>query len=128
MVVFLSDDWLDRMTAAAASVDLGGDDAPSPLRIRQVVTGDPSGPKIYDLAFSADGITVDRAATGEADVVFEQDGSTARRLARGETHPQVELTAGRLRIGGAANRLTEWRAALDALDEALADLRAETTW
>jgi hypothetical protein len=128
MVAFLSDDWLDRLAAVAASVDLSPDDTSSPLRIRQVVTGDTSGPTVYDLAFSADGITVDQEGEGEPDVTFEQDGPTAQRLARGESHPQVELTAGRLRIGGAANRLTEWRAALDALDEALADLRAETTW
>jgi len=130
MARFLSDAWLADLTARAGAVPSHSptDDAESSLTLRQIITGGPDGDVVYDLRLDRDGITVERPPTGAADVAFEQDHDTARGLARGEAHPQAELTAGRLRISGPANRLTAWRPTLDALDEALADLRSATTW
>ena len=128
MVRFLSEAWLDEMAQAVRAVSGPVPTADAALVVRQKVSGGPAGDIAYDLRLDADGVTLRRPATGTADVVFEQDHETARRLATGETHPQIELTAGRLRISGAANRLTAWRPMLDQLDEALAGLRAVTTW
>jgi len=130
MVRFLSEAWLDEMAAAvrAVSEPTRADGGVPPLVVRQQVTGGPDGDIAYDLCLDDDGVTLRRPASGIADVVFEQDHETARRLAQGETHPQIELTAGRLRISGAANRLTAWRPMLDEMDEAMTDLRAVTTW
>lgn len=130
MVRFLSEAWLDEMAIAAGRVSgpAPTDEVAPSLTLRQVVTGGPDGDVTYDLRLDGHGVTLQRPGTGIADVAFEQDHDTALRLARGEAHPQVELTAGRLRISGAANRLTAWRPLLDALDEALADLRSATTW
>jgi hypothetical protein len=130
MVRFLSEAWLDEMAAAAGRVSwpCPTDELAASLTLRQVVTGGPEGDISYDLRLDGHGVTLLRPAAAIPDVAFEQDHDTARRLARGETHPQVELTAERLRISGAANRLTAWRPLLDALDEALGDLRSATTW
>ena len=130
MVRFLSAAWLDEMTSAAGLVSgfAPADGVAPSLSVRQVVTGGPDGDVIYDLLLDAQGVTVRRPGATAPDVAFEQDYDTARRLARGEAHPQVELAAGRLRITGAANRLTSWGPLLDALDEALAELRATTSW
>jgi hypothetical protein len=130
MVRFLSEAWLDEMEAAAGRVrgpvPEGG--ATDPLTLRQVVTGGPDGDVVYDLRLDGRGVAVRRPGTDEPDVSFEQDHDTARRLARGETHPQIELTSGRLRVAGAANRLVAWKPLLDALDDELAALRSVTTW
>jgi hypothetical protein len=130
MVRFLSAAWLDQLaeTAAGLSPPPPDDESERSLTLRQVITGGPDGDVVYDLCLERDHIAVRRSAGGAPDVAFEQDHATARRLARGETHPQVELTEGRLRIAGPASRLRAWRPTLDALDRALADLRAVTTW
>ena len=140
MVEFLSDAWLDAMAAAASRVgdhDRRADDPPAEhppaehppaLTLRQVVTGGPHGDVLYDLHLADGRVTVDRSGTAVPDVTIEQDHETAGALVRGDTHPHLALTGGRLDISGAAHRLTAWRSTLDELDEALADLRAETTW
>ena len=130
MARFLSDAWLDEMAAVADRVpgfspERGGE---AMLRLRQVVTGGPRGDVTYDLCLGREGVRIERNRTADADVTFAQDHGTACRLAQGATHPQVELTAGHLQVSGAANRLTGWRPLLDDLDEALAELRATTTW
>lgn len=132
MARFLSGPWLEELCRVAETVRTDpaptGDGPLPDLTLRQVVTGGPDGDVVYDLHLHAGTVRIDRSAAGPADVELRQDHDTARRLVRGETHPQVELTEGRLRIRGPAHRLVPWQPVLAALDEAAGGLRDGTTW
>lgn len=130
MVQFLSEAWFDEYARVAAQVPVSSlvEDGLAPMTMRQIVTGTPGGDLRYDLRLDRSGVSVVHSPSADPDVSFEQDQATARRLARGDGHPQIELTEGRLQISGSANRLVPWRPVLDALHDALGDLRASTTW
>jgi hypothetical protein len=56
------------------------------------------------------------------------DRATAARIAQGEVNAQRALADGRMRIGGDIDVLVRRAAALRAVDDAFAAVRAETTY
>ena len=82
----------------------------------------------YHLVFSAEGLRVVPGTAPEADVSFATDLDTATWLARGETNAQQALAAGRFRVRGNIDALTQRVAGLRALEDVFAAVRADTTY
>jgi SCP-2 sterol transfer family len=115
MATFLTDAWIAALDHAAREVD----GPVGPLVIQQVVT-DGDGEVTWHVVLGQEGARV-RAGRAEApDVTFTQDRDTAEAIASGGLSATAALTDGRLIVRGATARLTEHRAALARLDEALA--------
>lgn len=126
MVTYLSDEWLERAGAAlAGNADLSDRTADLDLAITYEVTGTPSGKVAYTLCFDH-GTTTLSVGSGESPVSFVLDYDTAAEIARSEVSPQVAFMQGRLKLVGDVNVLIRDGAVLDGIDDALADLRADT--
>jgi len=130
---FLSPPWLrelDRAVRAATGVS-----ALAPIVIEQVVNEVPGrGAVSYRFHVDAGGarVTVGPFVEGDAparaDVRLTTDYATAVAIARGTENAQIALSRGRLRLGGDIDTLVRRAAALTALGDATAALRAVTTY
>jgi hypothetical protein len=144
MAAFLSDEWI-RDLALACNATFGGSrsdpgapgtGAPAAATsdtgrfvIEPVVTGVPNlGEVRYQLAFTAGSCRVVRPSGDDADVRLETDYVTAVALSRGTANAQAALADGRLRVSGDVARLAAHAAALSALDDLFAALRAHTSY
>jgi hypothetical protein len=117
--VFLSDEWVDALAAAAAVASVETD---ATLAVRQVVD-DVS----WTVRVAGGRITVDRDAA--ADLTITTDRATAAALVRGELAAQDAFATARLRIGGDLSKLLAAAAdGLAGLDAAYAGVRADTTY
>lgn len=118
MPVFLSDEWVDALAAAAADAEIapGAD-----LALRQVVD---------DVSWTVrvrDGrVSIDRDPA--ADVTLTTDAETAAALVRGDLATQDAFAAGRLRLGGDLQKLLAAASALAGVDAVYAGVRAGTTY
>jgi SCP-2 sterol transfer family len=133
-VRYLSPDWM-----AAAGRALAGDEALAAalaglhLTIDQVVTGCPGGEVAWRVAVGDGGVrmtplTQPPAGDTPADLRFTTDYRTAAATAAGEIGAQRAFVEGRLRVGGDLSLLIAHQRALGAVDDALAKVRAETTY
>ncbi len=107
-------EWVAALDDAAR--DLAGPDVA--FVIQQVVT-DPRGEQAWLVDLGPDGVRVRPGRADQADVTFTQDRATAEAIAEGELSAGAALTAGRLTVRGATDRLPEHRETLARLDEAL---------
>jgi hypothetical protein len=131
-VKYLSPEWM-----AAAGRALAGDPGPGSalagltLTIEQAVTDGPDGDVVWHVAVS-DGrvaLTPGPAPAGTpADLRFRTDYATAAAVAAGELSAQRAFVEGRLRVGGDLSLLIAHQRALAAVDDALAPVRAETSY
>jgi hypothetical protein len=134
-VRYLSPDWIDAARRAVAGSDqLRLATSGITFTIECVVTSAPR-----ELGAPGDAIhwhiTVDdgRVGLGEGaaphpDLRFTADYDTAARIAEGELGAQRAFVAGRLRVGGDLALLIRHQKALSRVDDALAPVRAETTY
>jgi hypothetical protein len=136
VAAFLSDEWIRALAfacedapARAPTSDAGASDA-GRFVLEPVVTGVPDlGEVRYQIAFQAGRCAVEAASEGAAaDVWLETDYVTAVALSRGTANAQAALADGRLRVSGDVARLAAQAAALAALDDLFAALRATTTY
>jgi predicted lipid carrier protein YhbT len=136
VAAFLSDEWIRALALAcegalapATTSDAEASDA-GRFVIEPVVTGVPDlGEVRYQIAFQAGTCAVEAASEGAAaDVWLETDYVTAVALSRGTANAQAALADGRLRVSGDVARLAAQAAALAALDDLFAALRATTTY
>jgi hypothetical protein len=136
VAAFLSDEWIRDLALACEG-------APAPTTtsdattsdagvfvVEPVVTGVPDlGEVRYQIVFQAGRAAVEAASEGAAaDVRLETDYVTAVALSRGTANAQAALADGRLRVSGDVPRLAAQAAALAALDDLFAALRATTTY
>ena len=126
MPEFLSDAWLVALDEAARRAPPVPDVAP--FVIEQVVNEADGTGSTYHLVFTATEIRVVAGAAPDADVTFATDLDTASQLARGDTNAQQALAAGRFRIYGNLDSLTQRAAGLRALSDIFAAVRADTTY
>ena len=116
MPVFLSDEWIDALGAAASKA------TPAPtarVAIRQVV-----GDVAWTVRVADGAVSVDRDEA--ADLTLHTDLATAAALARGELAAADALAAGRLRLSGDLSVLLDAAGGLAGLDAAYAEVRAST--
>lgn len=125
MAEFLSDAWIGALDDAAGRVELAEE---LTLVVQQVVVDDAGGERAYVVRIAGGRASVEPGRADDADVVFTQDLPTAVAVARGEESAQAAFLAGRIRLGGDAQRLIERARELDALAGAFDEVRAATTW
>jgi putative sterol carrier protein len=116
VAVFLSDEWIEELAAAAAKA------TPAPharVAIRQVV-----GDVAWTVRVADGAVSVDRDEA--ADLTLHTDAATAAALARGELATADALAAGRLRLSGDLSVLLDSAAGLAGLDAAYAEVRSAT--
>lgn len=129
MAHFLSDEWIEEASAAAASDQgLRASTAGVALRVQQVVTDGINGDVAYVVAID-DGSVFLRAGTEEAcDVTITLDRATAVAMATGALGAQEAFTTGRLLLRGDVAVLLRHGPALAGLDSVFAALRERTTY
>ncbi|MCU1378591.1 MAG: hypothetical protein JWN29_1574 [Acidimicrobiales bacterium] len=118
MPVFLSDEWVEALAAAAATAEV---DPAATLAVRQVVD-DVS----WTVRVAGGQVTIDR--DDSADLTIATDRATAEALVRGDLAIQDAFAAGRLRLGGDLSKLLAAANGLAGLDAAYAGVRADTTY
>jgi SCP-2 sterol transfer family len=130
---FLSPVWLEAFDAVLqADSTLGARFAAAPIAIAQEVTmGDSDTVRYAVVLDGAGGRLVTGAAAVDATaaaVTIACDRPTAAALAQGTLNAQGALTSGRLKVRGAVDRLAGASAALAAVGDLLAALRANTAF
>jgi len=128
VVRYLSDEWFDEAARLLAPAPAGGEPG---FVLQQVVTDQTPGEAPTETSWYVvvcDGAAhLGRGRHPRADVTFSCDAATAWEIQQGGLSAQAAFMAGRLRLGGDASTLLANRAALEALDDQLAPLRAATT-
>jgi len=128
-VRYLSPDWIDAAGRALAADDrLGAALVGVTLTVEQVVTGGPDGPVTWHLAIADGKVALAAGPAPRADVRLSTDYPTAAGVAACDLAAQRAFVEGRLRIGGDLSLLIAHQRALAAVDDALALVRAETTY
>jgi putative sterol carrier protein len=130
---YLSPEWLD---AAQRAIDASNSmrkataasEAAADFVVQHVVTGGGDGDLTYHVLAGADGVRIRRGEALDPTVVFTEDYGTAAAIGRGELSAQAAFMAGRIRVHGDLRRLVEQGDAFDEIEEALADLRSETSY
>jgi putative sterol carrier protein len=126
---YLSDAWMDAAAEAVAGDEsLAAAAADLDLAVDYEVTGSPFGKRRYQLRFDHGSVELVNPPVGEAQAGFSTDYDTAAQIARGELAVQVAFMQGRLKLEGDVAVLVRDGAALDGLDDALADLRSRTEY
>ena len=119
---FLSPEWLESMRSATAPASPA-----AALRVRQRVTGGPTGDVEYTMALAGGQVTFE-AGAGPADVELTTDYATAAAISQGRLSPASAFAAGRLRMSGAVGDLVAPQDALADVGRLLAGVAAETTY
>jgi hypothetical protein len=135
-VRFLSPEWL----AAAADALHGATAAEGvpDLTLQQVVTGSPeSGPHgpdgsdgevAYRIRITEGAVELRPGRGPDADVIFTEDWETAAAIAAGRLSPQAAFVDGRVRVSGNVALVVAAQDGLAGIEEALAGVRAATTY
>ena len=126
---YTSQEWIEaagRALAGApglkeATVDLG-------LVLEQVVTRTPTGTVTWHVTIDHGTVTMTAGPAPAADVRFTTSYGTAARIAAGELGAQRAFAEGDLRVGGDLSLLVAHQRTLAGVDDALAAVRAETTY
>ncbi len=128
MLRYLSPEWLAAANAALlADTALQERSAGKRLVIRQSVTATTADEAVeYQLCFDDGVVSLDEAWNDSPTVSFTVDRATAVGIAQGRLSAQTAFQKGSLRIGGDVNALIAHRDLVDAANDVLGDLRAET--
>ncbi|MBK9181384.1 MAG: SCP2 sterol-binding domain-containing protein [Acidimicrobiales bacterium] len=129
MAPFLTDAWLadvdEALAAAPRPRGLGPGDR---LVIQHTVTGGPDGDRVWHLEIGDLGARLHAGPAPSADVWFSEDHDTAVGVASGRLGATMAVLSGRLRVGGDLKRILAAPEILADIDEALAGVRARTTF
>jgi len=128
-VRYLSPVWIEAAGAAVAADDtLGAALAGVTLTVEQVVTGGPDGDIVWSLAVEDGKVALTPGPAPRYDLRLTTDYATAAAIAAGGHGAQRAFVEGRLRVGGDLSLLVAHQRALAAVDDALAGVRARTTY
>lgn len=126
---YLSPEWFDAAGAALAG---GAGCAPAPagvvLTVEQTVDGTPDGTVRWHLTIADGKIALTPGPAVRPDVRFSTTYAVAVAVARGEVSAQRAFVEGDLRVGGDIRTVIEHGPSLAAVDDALAAVRAATTY
>jgi putative sterol carrier protein len=124
---YLSPEWFDEMSAAAAQFQPESPRDAS-VSLRQVISGTPFGDVNYVMTIEPTTVSISRDSDVNADVTFSQDYETASQLHRGELTTHDAFFQGRVRVGGHLNTLLDNADLLQGIAPAFASVRASTTY
>jgi SCP-2 sterol transfer family len=132
-VRYLSPEWIDAAGDAVSADDrLGAALAGVNLTVEQVVEGgDPAGTGgavTWHVAIEDGKVSLAAGPAARADLRFTTDRATAAGIASGALSAQRAFVEGRLRVGGDLSQLVAHQRAIAAVDDALAPVRARTTF
>jgi hypothetical protein len=137
-VRYLSPEWIEAAGDAVATDDrLAAALTGVTLTVEQVVhepggdDGDPAGtgvPVTWHVAIDDGKVSLAAGPAAQADLRFTTDRATAAGIASGDLSAQRAFVEGRLRVGGDLSRLVAHQRAIAAVDDALAPVRARTTF
>ena len=126
---YLSPAWLDAAGAAVAGDGaLGAALAGVTFTVTQVVTGGPDGDVTWSVAVDDGTVALTPGPAARSDLRLTTDYATAAAVAAGQLGAQRAFVEGRLRVGGDLSLLIAHQRALAAVDDALAGVRARTTY
>jgi len=128
-VRYLSPEWLDAAGAAlAADEALAESLAGVTLTVEQAVDGTPHGTVRWHVTVDDGKVALTPGPAARPDVRFTTTYPVAAAVARGEASAQRTFIEGGLRVGGDLSLLITHQRALAAVDDALAAVRAATTY
>lgn len=122
---FLSPAWIEALAAAGRKISV---DPGVRLTVQQVVRRQPAGDVRFSVSFRDGAVHVRPGQAESADVTLTQGYDVAVALSRGEINAQAALASGVLKLSGALDRVLRHAAALTALDDVFADVRARTSY
>lgn len=126
---YLSPEWLDAARDAVAADDaLAAALAGVTLTVEQAVDGTPDGTVRWNVSVHDGKVMLTPGPAARPDVRFTTTWDTAVAIARGELAAQRAFVEGRLRVGGDLTVLITHQRAVAAVDDALAGVRAATTY
>lgn len=126
---YLSTEWIDAaQRALAADPALPGALAGVALTVEQTVDGAPGGTARWHITIGGGRVALVPGPAERADLRFTTSYETAAQIASGDLAAQRAFVEGRLRVGGDLALLLAHQRAVAAVDDALADLRARTTY
>ncbi|HEX6312453.1 MAG TPA: SCP2 sterol-binding domain-containing protein [Acidimicrobiia bacterium] len=129
MVEFLSAKWIAALDAAArASTTLRSETDEIVATVEQVIVDAPAGAVRYHVRIDHGDVRVHAGPADAPDVTFIADYEVARAINEGSTTAQEALAAGRLKVTGGLARLVGHEAALTAVGDVFAGVRAATTY
>jgi putative sterol carrier protein len=123
-VQYLTSEWLEAARRAlAAAEDLGDAVGDVALTVEQVVDA-----TTFHVTLDHGKVTLAEGPAAAPDLRFTTDYATAAAVAAGELSAQRAFGEGRLRVGGDLRLLIAHQRSIAALDDALAPVRAATTY
>jgi hypothetical protein len=128
-VRYLSPEWMDAVRQAlAGDVELQAATAGMTLTIEQVVADGPAGTVRWHLVIDGGQVALVDGPAERPDLRFSAAYATACQIASGDLGAQRAFVEGRLRVGGDLSVLLRHQRTLASVDDALAKVRAETTF
>lgn len=126
---YLSPEWLAAAADAIAhDATLQGLAAEIELTLEQTVADGPEGTVCWHLNLRNGRAELVSGPVSAADLRFTTNWDTAQSIARGELAAPTAFIDGQLRVGGDLTLLLRHHRKLAAVDDALANLRAKTSW
>ena len=117
---YLSDEWIDQANAAVSGLEPSAE----PFAVSYTIIDGPDGERSYTLDLS--GPSIRQGA--DAPVGLRMRWDVAKDIATGTTSAQRAFLDGNMRIEGDAQALVGNADSMVAIDVALTDLRASTTY
>jgi putative sterol carrier protein len=128
-VRYLSPAWIDAARRALAADDaLPAALAGVTLTVEQLVDGGPDGTRGWHIAIDDGRVALTPGPADRPDLRFTTDYATAAQIASGALAAQRAFVEGRLQVGGDLSLLITHQRAISAVDDALAAVRARTTY
>ncbi len=126
---YLSPPWIDAARHALAADDaLPAALAGVTLTVEQLVDGGPGGTTRWHVAIDDGRVALTPGPADQPDLRFTTDYATATQIASGALAAQRAFVEGRLQVGGDLSLLITHQRAISAVDDALAAVRARTTY
>jgi putative sterol carrier protein len=126
---YLTPEWFD---AAQRAIDhssaLAEAAAAVQVVVQQTVTDGPDGDVAYHVLVDGRAVQIVSGEATDPTVTFIESWATAGAIARGELSAQGAFMSGLIRVRGDLPKLVECGNALGDVDDALADVRAQTTY
>jgi hypothetical protein len=128
-VRYLSPQWIDAARQAVAADDaLPAALAEITLTVEQTVEDGPDGTVSWHITIHDGRVTITPGPAAGSDLRFTTSYDTAAQIASGALAAQRAFAEGRLRVGGDLSLLIAHQRAVAAIDDALAPVRAKTTY